>query len=61
MSLKSKELFIPGWPSGEKTRGGKNEGNLHYVIENKWRKNARNQSLHYVTENKRVIVVSPLC
>ena len=42
-------------------RGGKNEGNLHYIVENKWYKNVRNQPLHYVDEKKVVTVVSPLC
>jgi hypothetical protein len=36
--------------SGLKNAGGKNEGNLHYVIENKWIKNVRNKPLHYVIE-----------
>jgi hypothetical protein len=44
----------------QKTRGGENAGNLHYVIENKYSKNGRNRALHYVAENKLVIVVSPL-
>jgi hypothetical protein len=35
-----------------KNAGGKNEGIFHYVIENKWRKNARNRPFHYVDENK---------
>jgi hypothetical protein len=33
-----------------KKRGEKNAGNLHYVIENKYRKNARKWALHYVAE-----------
>jgi hypothetical protein len=36
----------------EKTRGGKYEGIFHYVIENKWWKNVRNQPFHYVHEKK---------
>jgi len=36
----------------KKTRGGKNEGIFHYVIENTCSKNARNWALHYVIENK---------
>jgi hypothetical protein len=32
--------------------GGKNEGNLHYVTENKWRQNIRNQAFHYVFEKQ---------
>jgi hypothetical protein len=44
----------------QKNAGGKNAGNLHYVVENKYSQNGRNRALHYVTENKRVIVVSPL-
>jgi hypothetical protein len=43
-----------------KNAGGRNEGNLHYVIENTWRKNARNRALRYVIENKVFIIVSPL-
>ena len=38
--------------TSEKTRGAKNEGIFHYVIENKWWKNARKQPFHYVDENK---------
>jgi hypothetical protein len=33
-----------------KNAGGKNDGNLHYVIENTCRKNDRNEALHYVIE-----------
>jgi hypothetical protein len=33
-----------------KTRGGENEGIFHYVIENKWCKNARKRPFHYVDE-----------
>jgi hypothetical protein len=39
--------------AGKKDAGGKNEGNLHYVIENKWRNNVRNRAFHYVDENKK--------
>ena len=35
-----------------KNAGGKNEGKLHYVIENTCRKNVRNGPSHYVYENK---------
>jgi len=35
-----------------KKKGMKNEGKLHYVIENTCRKNARFPSLHDVDENK---------
>jgi hypothetical protein len=34
----------------QKNAGGKYAGNLHYVIENKWRQNIRNQAFHYVVE-----------
>jgi hypothetical protein len=44
-----------------KNAGAKNEGNLHYVIENKWRKNVRNRSFHYITENTQVVLAFPLC
>jgi hypothetical protein len=43
-----------------KNAGGKNEGNLHYVIENTWIKNVRIRAFHYVDENKRDIVAFPL-
>ncbi len=33
-----------------KNAGGKNKDNLHYVVENTWRKNDRNRVLHYVAE-----------
>jgi phosphopantothenate synthetase len=33
-----------------KNAGGENAGNLHYVVENKCRKNARKRSFHYVIE-----------
>jgi hypothetical protein len=49
------------WGRGAKKRGGENEGNLHYVIENKWRQNARFPPFHYVNENTRVKPISPLC
>jgi hypothetical protein len=35
-----------------KNAGGKYEGKSHYVIENKWRKNALFPLCHFVTENK---------
>jgi hypothetical protein len=35
-----------------KIAGAKNEGNLHYVVENTCRKNVRNRALHYVDEKK---------
>jgi hypothetical protein len=41
--------------------GGKNEGNLHYVIENKYRKNVRFSPFQDVIETKRVIVFFPRC
>ena len=34
----------------QENAGGKNEGNFHYVVENKWIKNVRNQPFHYVIE-----------
>jgi hypothetical protein len=46
--------------SGSKNAGGKNEGNLHYVIENKWCKNVRLWPFHYIVENTPVIGVFPL-
>jgi hypothetical protein len=53
---------ILDWTAGEaKTRGGGNEGNLHYVIENKWRKNVRKRAFHYVDENKKHRGRFPLC
>jgi hypothetical protein len=48
---------VAGW---RKNAGGKNEGNLHYVIENTWIKNVRFPAFHYVNENKRPIVGFPL-
>jgi hypothetical protein len=48
---------MAGW---RKNAGGKNEGNLHYVIENKWIKNVCFQPFHYVVENKLVMVALPL-
>jgi hypothetical protein len=50
MSLKINELQYPRLPAAKK-RGGKNEGNLHYVIENTWSKNVRTSPLHYIAEN----------
>jgi hypothetical protein len=50
MSLELNKLANFWQPGREKTRGGKNEGNLHYVVENKCRKNARNRPFHYVIE-----------
>jgi hypothetical protein len=44
-----------------KKKGGKYEGNLHYVIENKWRKNVRFSPFHDVDENKRVKPFFPRC
>jgi len=35
-----------------KNAGGINEGIFHYVIENKWCKNARKRPFHYVDEKK---------
>ena len=52
--------YVASSPAG-KNAGGKNEGNLHYVIENTWRKNARNPPFHYVNENKLVTAFFPLC
>jgi hypothetical protein len=49
MLLKLQELFFPECQLAKK-RGGKNAGNLHYVIENTWRKNDRFQALHYIIE-----------
>ena len=45
-------LFL--WIGLQKTGGAKNEGNLHYVIENKCRKNVRNRPFRDVDENTRV-------
>jgi hypothetical protein len=59
MSLKLKDLIVPGGRVANK-RGGKNEGNLHYVIENKWRQNVRFTAFHYVIENKKAILAFPL-
>jgi hypothetical protein len=36
--------------SGSKNAGGKNEGNFHYVVENKWIKNVRFRAFHYIIE-----------
>jgi hypothetical protein len=44
-----------------KNAGGKYAGNLHYVDENKCRKNVRKQAFHYVIEKKLVIANFPLC
>jgi hypothetical protein len=49
---------VNGW---QKNAGGKKEGNVHYVIENKCRKYVRNQAFHYVNENKQDRVAFPLC
>jgi len=35
-----------------KNAGGKNAGIFHYVVENKWCKNARIRPFHYVHEKK---------
>jgi hypothetical protein len=43
-------VIYAGAAKWRKNAGGKNEGNLHYVIENKWSKNVRNWPLHYVIE-----------
>jgi len=43
-----------------KSAGGKHAGNLHYVVENTCRKNARNPPFHYVDENKLVMAFFPL-
>jgi len=59
MSLKLKDLIVLGRRVAKK-RGGGNEGNLHYVIENKWRKNVRFLAFHYVIENTRDMVAFPL-
>ena len=45
-----KPIKVIALPSGSKNAGGKNEGKFHYVIENKWRKNVRNQPLQDVVE-----------
>jgi hypothetical protein len=37
-------------PDRLKNAGGKNEGKLNYVLENKYRKNVRNQALYYIIE-----------
>jgi hypothetical protein len=44
-----------------KNAGGKNEGNLHYVVENKWRKNVRFPPFQDVIETKRDRVAFPRC
>jgi hypothetical protein len=55
-----KALNEDGPRGGSKNAGGKYEGNLHYVIENTYRKNVRNMPLHYVYENKAHRGSSPL-
>jgi hypothetical protein len=52
MSLKQNKLTSSWRRSREKTRGGKNEGIFHYVVENTWWKNVRKRPFHYVYENK---------
>jgi hypothetical protein len=46
--------------AAQKNAGGNNEGNLHYVIEDKCRKNVRYWAFHYIIENKRPIGIFPL-
>jgi len=50
IEIKAVSSFLAG--RSRKNAGGKYEGNLHYVVENKRRKNARKGALHYVDENK---------
>jgi hypothetical protein len=48
--LKLKALTAFPWGEAQKTRGGKNEGIFHYVVENTWIKNVRFGAFHYVIE-----------
>jgi hypothetical protein len=58
--IESKTVSASRVAAWRKNAGGKNEGNLHYVIENKWIKNVRFRSFHYIIENKLLIVAFPL-
>ena len=49
-STEIKPVNLIAWHRAPKNAGEKNEGNLHYVIENKWIKNVRNRPFHYVIE-----------
>jgi hypothetical protein len=49
-SIEIKPVNLIAWHRAPKNAGGGNEGNLHYVVENKWIKNARNRPFHYVIE-----------
>ena len=52
ISYSMEGIYKTGRVRGRKNAGGKNEGNLQYVIENKWRKNVRFRPSHDVDENK---------
>ena len=50
VEIKTVSLFlVPRW---RKNAGGKNEGEFHYVIENKWRKNVGFPPFQDVDEKK---------